>query len=381
MNEKVLCATLWPLDSLFALNRMSFLATLRRALLILGAWAPIFLAICWYEGTLNISGEGIGLIEHVGFHVFYAVHILVVILVPKTLRRCTEALGRVSETIDQSEVRKHKAEQEVARVIEETTGFAQRRVARLTKLGFVMIGMAAVVGNAFNTTRPLVVYRHDVWDGVDHVGGYFAARIYLLLCWGLLLPILSYGFLLFCYLVYRTYSRLARLGPLAPVAVRPLSSDGAGGLRHVTTAMMAVVVNAFPVGLCPAALVYLHGPIPSIIFGTLCWIIVMCGIFFLPLSSVHVAMRKRKHLILAEIERQFDLSFAAFRESLGDGCSGPQTASNDVLRAMDALYDVYRRTEKMPVWPFDSKALSKFFSVVVLQLALTLLGAILQKLV
>lgn len=48
---------------------------------------------------------------------------------------------------------------------------------------------------------------------------------------------------------------------------------------------------------------------------------------------------------------------------------------------MDALYDVYRRTEKMPVWPFDSKALSKFFSVVVLQLVLTLLGAILQKLV
>ncbi len=380
MNAYYLSNIFWPLDIIFKLKHKSLLATLSCCILFLGIPPLLLILISWYEGTLIIQGEGVGLLEHTGFMAFFFVHILLILLLPRTITKFAGALSKIEKTVDFIEVNRKNTQNEVVKIFRSADKLIAGNIFTKTfKLIAIFIGIASVVYNAINTIEPIEVYHHEVWDGLNYLGGYLGARIYLLFCWGLVLSVTLYGLLFLCYIIFRVYSMLGKIGPVGVVSVRPLSPDRSGGLKHINTAMMAVVINVFPLALFTVTLVYIHGITVPVVVGTIGWIFFVCCIFFIPLSSVHIAMSKRKQMILGEIEAKFNVVHDEFRISLNSTNLKLNEPAMDSLPSMYFLHIAYEISEKMPVWPFDIRTLSKFFSVIALQMLLTIISAVFSK--
>jgi len=368
VDKQFLARVFWPLDSLFQLKHDSLNQTLWRCFLLLGIPVLFLLAISWHEDILIIDGNDVGLLEHYGFLTFFIVHILLIVLLRSTIAKFVYALNQVGNMIDLAEVQRQEAGDKVAEILRSIHTLVRgTRFTKAVKLTALMVGLAAVIFNAHNTTRPVEVYGHDVWDSSAHLGGYWSARAYLFFCWGILIPITLHGLFIFCYLIYHIYSMFGKIGPFGVVEVRPLSLDHAGGLRHVNTAIMAVVLNVCVLPLFTISLLLVHGITRPVVIGTIAWIIFGCCIFFVPLSSVRVAMSKRKRMILGEIEGWFNHSHDDFRKSFVGMDSKHSGIKANILQSMHYLYVTYGIADRMPVWPFDIKGLLKLVSVVALQ--------------
>jgi len=382
VDREALALALWPLNWLFALGGPSLGRTVLRCGLLLLLPVIVLVGLSALDGTLVMPGDQVGLFEHAGFLTFFLIHICIVLLLPRTIGKCLEALAHVEETVDWAEVAAQDAGAKVHEVLEATERLFRRSARGRALSGIATaLGLIAVTYNAINTLFPKDVYHHDVWDSWGHQLGYWGARAYLTLCWGVILPAVLLGMLWFCYSIYQVYSRLGRVGPVGVVAVRPLSPDRAGGMRKIRSAMMGVVLNVFPLGLFTVSLVYVHGLTLSNIVGTAGWLVILCCVFFVPLSSVHVGMMKRKLLILGEIESRFNQLDDTFRSGLrGSKGANDEGIPGEALKGMEALHQAFNRAARMPVWPFDLQSLSRFFSVIVFQIFLTALGAVLPKL-
>ncbi|MBL7215341.1 MAG: hypothetical protein ISS71_06660 [Phycisphaerae bacterium] len=379
MDDELCKTVLWPLNKFFGLNKGCYVSVLWRCFLFLGIPPLILIAVSWHEQTLFIEGADVGLLEHFGFLVFFIIHGLLILLLPRTIDKCSNAFKHVNGTIDYFEVQEQKVEGEVEAFFNRINKFINLAKYSKIKLLAIFVGVISVIYNAFNTIAPEKVYHHGVWDGLDHIGGYIAAKIYLLFTWGFILPIIIYAFFVSCILIFYIYSHLSKIGPSGVVLVRPLSPDKVGGLKHINEAMISIVINIFPLGLFTVALIFVHGLTLPLIVWTTGWIVLLCGIFFLPLSSVHVAMSKRKQLIVGEIEDKFNRLNDKLRQMLRDDSSKEDIRLAETLKSMEQLHTAYRIAEKMPIWPFDFSSLAKFSSVLIVHMVLTVVSGLVGK--
>jgi Cof subfamily protein (haloacid dehalogenase superfamily) len=117
VDKKSLARVFWPLDFIFQLSCDSFRRTLWRCILFLGTPVLILFTASWYDGTLKIHCDDVGLLEHYGFHTFFIVHILLIVLLRRTITKFVYALNKVGSTIDLSEVQRQEAKDKVAEII------------------------------------------------------------------------------------------------------------------------------------------------------------------------------------------------------------------------------------------------------------------------
>lgn len=377
-NDKF-CKALWPLNSIFGFDKVGISIVFCRCLLFLGIPPLVLVGISWYEDTLFLEGDGVGLLEHFGFLVFFVIHMLLILLLPRTIRKCATASSRISQTIDYCEVQEQNAVSRIAELFKRANQFLAEGKYTKTKIIALMVGVMAVLQNVLNTIKPEQVYHHDVWDSTKHIGGYVGAKIYLLFTWGFVLPIIIYFFIAVCFQLFRIYSQLSRIGPSGVVNVSPLNPDKVGGLKHINVAMISIIVNIFPLGLFTVALIFVHGLTLPLVAWTAGWVLLLCAIFFLPLSSVHIAMSKRKQLIIGEIDIKFNEFSEKLRVLLRKTSGKEDSQLTETLKSMEQLHSAYTIADKMPIWPFDFNSLAKFSSVVVLHLILTTISGLVGR--
>jgi len=375
-----LLESFWPIGWIFGLERLSTFHTFARCVLFLGVPPVLVTIMCWREGTLFLPGEAVGLLEHVGFLSIFAIHFLIVCLLPRTMRKCMFALKHIPSTIDVNLVREDELWQPTRQIFEDASRMlGPSRVNRWLKWMCVALGMLAVSFNAANTLNPYPVYGHDVWDSSQHITGYLAARMYFAFTWGLTIPITIYGLGVFCYLIHRLYSRIASVGDYGVMRISALGRKALPTIAYIHSAMLAVVINVVPLSVCTPTLIYTHGLNAPAIIGTVFWILLLCCFYFVPLFSVHVAMEKRRNHLLYHADRLYSSLNCRLTQLIANNRLDADKVRNDLLLSMERVHKIYSTASKTPVWPFDTSGLARFFLVAVLPVLPTVLRAFLSR--
>jgi len=141
-------------------------------------------------------------------------------------------------------------------------------------------------------------------------------------------------------------------------------ADPAGaGLEHVYASLARTVYTVLPLAAVALALLCVHGLTRPLLAGVALWVVLLSGLFVVPLVSVHCAMLRKKRLVMAEVAgalmRLCDDVRVLAREQGGCALRVP----DDLAQTMHALYAVYDRIARAPTWPVGAGRLSRFISV------------------
>jgi len=165
--------------------------------------------------------------------------------------------------------------------------------------------------------------------------------------------------------------------------VSPVAPDGKGGISSIgdvssaltfimSTGMLLVIVWTIQFGLDPT--ISLAFPIYALF---------LTGLFFLPLQSVHQAMKNAKNYELHRLALLFSNEYIKLPsiEQIKKQKSNSE-AENSLKSTIDYLghfLPLYLHVERMPIWPYNFKNLSRFFSVILIPLVLIIVGELLKK--
>lgn len=171
---------------------------------------------------------------------------------------------------------------------------------------------------------------------------------------------------------FTTLRDLTRGGKIKYV---PMSPDKAGGLKPVgelALSMTYVVASPF---IYIIALVFIFGfnLVMMMIFPS--YLIAVTIVFFLPLSSAHMAMKLAKESELNKISNEFNRLHGCFYEYLRLGRTDGKE-SMQISQQLRNLYEMYNYTMQMPVWPLNFGIVARFFSVIIIPLILFILQLI-----
>jgi hypothetical protein len=191
-----------------------------------------------------------------------------------------------------------------------------------------------------------------------------AARLWILLLGYAWLPLLGYKV---CNLIVglRLYIRTLTLDSQA-LQIQPLSPDGAGGLSVLSTVAFSLVAPLSCFGLMLSLIFVKEHSVLSAhdLLLFVLFVPVVLVAFYLPLLSVHAAMKACKDKQLTE----FSLLFNSLNHRLLGVLRTDPIDTTELSRfeaALRSLRDNYERLLKMPVWPFGVARLFSLISAIV----------------
>jgi hypothetical protein len=169
---------------------------------------------------------------------------------------------------------------------------------------------------------------------------------------------------------------------LFPLKLRPLDPDKAAGLSSLSS--LAFSMDTFCaiaiIGIA-IAMYALKEPFHLlIIFGDFLISIMVLLLFILPLSKAHNVMKRTKENLLSNLINEHHKTFDELNELLSSKKSKKKKLKKtknkqfiilqDKLKRIDEVYD---RTLKMPIWPFDFNFTVRILSLVFLPISISIL--------
>lgn len=244
------------------------------------------------------------------------------------------------------------------------------RIYRLSIWKYLSICLAIISGALFLFSRPN--YRNS----------------FLSLPWLGLLKILgamfgSYmAFMTTAILIINAWLIWAILRP-KEIEVEPLHPDRCGGLKPLSRYSLksAYLIATFGtiIGLIEYRLIirgiidefwFIHLSIPI-------YIILSLAAFFVPLITAHLEMESTRNVLLKELSTQFQNDY---KQLMVLALSSDTELLSKAKEKVKQLEEIYERTSKFPVWPFDIQSLRQYVLSLMAPLV-PLLIAILQKLI
>lgn len=114
------------------------------------------------------------------------------------------------------------------------------------------------------------------------------------------------------------------------------------------------------------------------IMGTTSFIPLFIIVFFVPLGVVHNVMADSKRDTLKELcDRYLDISNAVIHKIKRKQSDADLVVHKELIEMLDGMYE---KSSKVPVWPFDTKTLAKFFSVTFAPIGVIFLESFIQML-
>lgn len=143
--------------------------------------------------------------------------------------------------------------------------------------------------------------------------------------------------------------------------IKPLAPDRAGGLASLSDAALSFIYVFIPIFIMVGAALIKEATPPSphnylLIVG---FVPLLVAAFFMPLSSVHNAMRRAKEYYLSEVSRQFN----QLNDRLLADIAAGQLVDGELVkveRSTESLEKLYRQIEKLPEWPLALTTLLRF---------------------
>lgn len=146
---------------------------------------------------------------------------------------------------------------------------------------------------------------------------------------------------------------------------RPHHPDGACGLSIVGNTCVAFTIPLLVIGITLTSSFFLHEETSYLITNLLtlvAYIVSVIFIFYFPLIKVHSVLRKDKEEGLDGISMEINETLVNLEILLKDASNDPEPE----LRRLGNLQKYYKIIQKMPVWPYDTNALSRFISSILI---------------
>ena len=204
------------------------------------------------------------------------------------------------------------------------------------------------------------------WLPWKTVGGYIdlnpAMSYFRAPFWALTFYALPYG----AFNVALTIVTLRRLFSHVDVQPVPLHPDRCGGLSSISqySVNVAYVIGAFGLVISSATVYELRqGTLLAaypVLAGIAAYVVFAPLYFFWPLGTAHRAMRDAKDDELLQLARQFDAVYDQVKQGIADQGDGYKGA----IKRLKQLKKLYAIADAFPVWPFDTRSLRRFFTVV-----------------
>jgi len=217
----------------------------------------------------------------------------------------------------------------------------------------LILGMIAVASNTSS-----IVNRQGGWNSLDYPVVFSFVAVHLFIIIGFVLPTIIIRFFNLVRFQIQLTKTLVKLNMLS---IKPLSPDGAGGLKSLGKLSLSYTYMLIPfiltLGVQYLTWDYLT---PGFYLGLLGFLPLSVFVFFFPLSVVHQAMDETKRNIMKKLSNKYDHLNNGLLEKMDDNDWEKELISkNKTLEIIDNMYKV---AEKMPVWPFNTAILVRFLS-------------------
>ena len=335
------------------------LAGNRRFQAVLTAWVALFLLVGAVEGTLRFEGPDVGILEDAILATLYVFLPLILF----TAGRVEEAMERLLAAFP----RLLDVDGQTAAEEAEAVRAGLRPGGRRRSVLIAVYGMAVLLVLIFQVLLP-IAFPSEVrpWTLMPERPLTFVVAVLwssFLFC-GLLAPI--------CWFIVETallvFPTLHRYGKARQLLVIPVAPDGQGGMAVV--AEFALALTLVPGSAVVFGLLWglLFGVDHVLFIGFSLYLAFLSATFFLPLLSVHRAMKEAKERELARLGELFRVEYSRLPTSEEIAARGDSVLDADLSKRvalMAQVEDLYRRAEEMPVWPFNFETLRRFLGLTV----------------
>jgi hypothetical protein len=171
------------------------------------------------------------------------------------------------------------------------------------------------------------------------------------------------------------------------VDVKILHPDGAGGLYPLGSfgVKVAYVIGAYGTAIVVNTMAQsylltgqysglsMNLPLGLIILG---YVVLAPLVFFAPIGAAHSAMKNAKDEFVLQIAEQFETDLTKLRSLL----SADSEELERNLGKLEQLRKLYRMSSQFPVWPFNTRNLVRFVTVVLSPLLIALVPSLIEAL-
>lgn len=246
------------------------------------------------DGTLFLSKEDIGLLEHPAIWAFIAAQIFIPIVLVKSLEKFLEI-----PQWEQGIISRDFLNQKFVVYLE----VFKSNVSRQTNLGrvvysiFISIGFVGFIWNSYQNQLPVKFLGFDFWDSINHPYGYWITRFYKFYLWVILFPPLAHIQVLLLFSV-RDLVKDATLTD--NLNLNPYHQDNCGGasifIDTVLKPVFPILIISSMLTLC---VFIVHQKFdPTTILSLSLTNIVCLMLYFIPAFSFRRAIlnEKKRHL-------------------------------------------------------------------------------------
>ncbi|MFC2083961.1 hypothetical protein ACFLS9_02800 [Bacteroidota bacterium] len=337
-----------------------------RATLIL-FFVPLILCYIagYFEDTLEnkvINGEKfIGVIQDYTLYTLWIIALLSLLLYYKFVDKTTKFLKddlpsviNLDKLKNSEDANLEKLDTQLAKRMGAQGWYLYLKMSMI--IGFIIFWIINAYGSLVN---PIETHGFDIWHSGRYPLGYIILKFFNLIYVSILLPLFFYKFIMLLIGFSTLFLKLAKSDAFI---IQPLSPDNCAGLKILSQYSMF-----FTYFILPFFLIHISTMLRASYELTLPYqismillIFLLIVTFFLPLGSVHSAMKRAKGTELKFYSDHFSIHNKDVKEHIRER-QFDQDFITDV-EALEKLDFLYSQVKKMPVWPFDFSSIARIIT-------------------
>jgi len=315
-----------------------------------------------------MGGDNVGLFEHFGVLSSYLFILFVCIVFQDVIVRYNHFVDNVDLVI---EAKNETIKKEAIRAIENEIQkiFNSRKINMI----FLIIFLSGVILNAVTTSKPYYFYNNDFFDSAKHIAGYITWRFFWIFFFGFILSQLVAVILKMILSIKMIINIIEDKGIFRLIPIFP---DGAGGLGNLGKFALILDFSIAPLPFVVILFFYTQGETLTNFILFFISISFMCFLFFVPLWPAHRIMRDTKRRELERLGREYK---KYYYKLLYIHKNRKEKVSSYKINfgKIEEIEFFYIRTEKLPVWPFDTFTLTRFTGTVIFPILLLIIEMLL----
>lgn len=220
---------------------------------------------------------------------------------------------------------------------------------------FIALFIFFWVLNLLKGFTPVKYYGSDIWHSWNHPWGFVFLKFTNLIYSTLFLAVFFFRFVSGLFAFSVLFHKISKKNGFI---IKPLSPDNSGGLKILSNLSIYFMYMVLPFFLIYLSLI-LRGSalLPGQQISLLALVFLLFITFFLPLGSVHNAMKRAKEAELNFVARAFTILNKDVKKRMKEKTFG--ATLNEEIESLEKIDFLYTKTEKMPVWPFNLDNLTR----------------------
>ncbi len=300
------------------------------------------------DGTLILSGENWGLLQHPTIWAFFFIQAIVPFSINFSLKRLFLFLKK-NDLID--------SDLDLAKYIDVLKTYTTRstNLSRMCYYLLFCVGVICFAWNSYQNQAPYKFVGFDFWDSINHPFGYWTTRLYKIYLWLFFLPALVH----IQFSILMTVNKLLKEVKAGNrLRLKPYHQDGYGGVGRIIKIVINPVIPVLIISCCGVIGVFIiHRN-----FG------ITLGIGLLILSSLFIfiylvpAVKLRK-IIIAEKKRQLTEISNTQNSIFYSLIKNKPDLMHSNIDVLNALEPVTKQIKSISNWPYLNSVI-KVISIV-----------------